>query len=549
MAFYSWTGLALALSASFTPAHAELYDKVIQTEYGPVKGYKYFNQSTLEESWGVSESNVAAFLSIPFAADTSYENRWKPPQPREPWNETYIADTWGPGCPTGYAKDYSEDCLTANIWTGADSASDKLPVVVYNQGSDEPSNDSGYYGGGLARKGLVAVTFNRRDDVFGFLAHPELNAESVERNGHSSSGNYGILDFLELLHWVQRNIERFGGDPSRVTIVGQSFGSAQVYHAVNSKLFKGLFHAAIAESGVRYPYDTLLAGLADSYVTMPKAIENGLNYTAAHNASSIAELRQLSTDEILVGSSDRTTSADYWWVTALSTMYPLIYKPVLDGYILPEKYIDSLRNGPANDVPFITGNNKDESGAATSTNYTAAEYKTYCTLKYGNLSQEYFTLYPGRNSSEASQAWNAAARDTSLVSSWAFARDWAKSASSPFYTYYWDHAPPSQDQGAYHASELFYALDTLYASSNEHAWTWYDYHVAEIMSSYWVNFAKTGNPNLGGTYPFDNLTHWAPVDGESQTVFHVGEGFGDVPLAKPEQVDLILKYFAQQTPY
>ncbi|KAL4927019.1 carboxylesterase/lipase family protein [Aspergillus undulatus] len=544
--FLTWSGLALALSAAVIPAHAQLYDTVIQTEYGPVQGFKYFNQSTLERNWGVSESNVAAFLSIPFAADTAYENRWKAPQPREPWNETYVADTWGPGCPTSYATDYSEDCLSVNIWTGANSSSDKLPVFIYNQGSDQPSNDPTYYGGGLARKGLVAVTFNRRDDVLGYLAHPELNAESQSENGHSSSGNYGILDFLELLNWVQRNIEQFGGDPNRVTVAGQSFGSAQVYHAVNSELFSGLFHGAIAESGLRYPRDTLLAGLATSYVTMPKALENGLNYTAWHNASSIAELRQLPLEEILIGSGDRVTDADIWWVTALSAMYPLKFKPVLDGYVLPAKYIDILQNGPANDVPLITGNTKDESGASTSTNYTAAEYKDYCTLKYGNLSAEYFTLYSGHNTTEASSAWNAAARDTSLVSSWAFGRDWIKSAASPFYTYYWDHAPPSQNQGAYHESEVFYTMDTLYANSGDHAWTEYDYEVAAKMSGYWLNFAVTGNPNSG---PYGNLTHWAPVDGVRETVFHVGNAFEDTNLAKPEQVELILEYFAQQTAY
>ncbi|KAL2849925.1 Alpha/Beta hydrolase protein [Aspergillus pseudoustus] len=542
-----FTCISLLTLAVCTPANAQLYNKVIQTSYGPVQGFKYFNQSTLQRNWNVSESNVAAFLSIPYAADTAYENRWKPPQPREAWNDTLLADTWGPGCPTSYATDYSEDCLTVNIWTGANSSSDKLPVLVYNQGSDEPSNNPVYYGGGLARKGLVVVTFNRRDDVFGYLAHPELNEESLAENGHSSSGIYGVLDFLALLQWVQENIEQFGGDPDRVTIAGQSFGSAQVYHAVNSELFSGLFRAAIADSGVRFPYDTLLAGLADSYVSMSEALENGFNYTASHNVSSIAELRKLPLEEIIAGSGDRTTKL--WWVTALSSQYPLVFKPALDGYVLPEKYIDSLFNGPANDVPFITGNNKDESGASTSTNYSVAEYTLACSLKYGNLSDSYFSLYPGNTTEQASRSWNAAARDTSLISSWAFARDWAKAASSPFYTYYWDHAPPSQTQGAYHESEIFYTMDTLYANADDHEWAWYDYHVAEIMSSYWVNFARTGDPNRGGAYPHGNLTHWAATDGQSQTVFHVGDGFGDRALAKPEQVELILAYFAQQTPF
>lgn len=131
----------------------------------------------------------------------------------------------------------------------------------------------------MAMKDVVTVTFNRRDDAFGFLAHPELNAESLAINGHNSSGNYGILDHLELLKWVQRNIANFGGDPDRVTIAGQSFGSAQVYHAINSELFNGTFVGAISESGIRWPYDTLLAGLATSYVEMDTALNFGINYT------------------------------------------------------------------------------------------------------------------------------------------------------------------------------------------------------------------------------------------------------------------------------
>lgn len=541
------SSLLLAWAFYAAPVQAQLYDKVIQTEYGPVQGYKYFNTSTLESNWNVSDSNVAAFLGIPYAADTSYNNRWKPPQPRESWNDTLLAYNFGPSCPTPMESNYSEDCLSLNIWTGANTTNDSLPVLVFNQGSEEVSDDSVWYGGGLARRGIVVITFNRRDDAFGYLAHPELNAEGAARVGHNTSGNYGILDHLAVLQWVQKNVANFGGDPNRVTVAGQSFGSAQVYHAVNSKLFSGLFHGGIADSGLRYPYDTLLAGLATSYVNMSHAIEKGVNYTRTHNVSSIAELRKLSTDELMVGSSDRDYSI--YWITALSTMDPLTFKPVLDGYVLPEKYIESLISGPANDVPVITGNNKDESGASTSTDYTADEYAEYCSIKYGNLSDAYFKLYPGNNETEASRSWNAAARDTSVVSSWAFGQGWLDSASSPFYTYYWDHAPPNQTQGAYHASELFYTMDTLYANSQDHTWTWYDRYVAEIMSSYWLNFVKTGDPNLGGSYPHGNLTYWAPVSNGTKSVFHVGQAFGNRTLAEPSQVSLIMDYFAQQTPY
>ncbi|KAJ9310748.1 hypothetical protein DTO271D3_9002 [Paecilomyces variotii] len=547
--FKSAVALGMALVA--LPVQAQLYNKTIQTTYGPVMGFKYFNESTLRTYWNISSSNVAAFLGIPYAADTGYENRWKVPQPREAWNDTLLATSFGPQCPTSYATDYSEDCLSLNIWTNARTSTDKLPVMVWNQGSEETSDNPWWYGGGLALKDVVLVTFNRRDDAFGYLAHPELNAEGLAATGHNTSGNYGVLDFLEVLKWVQKNIANFGGDPDRVTIAGQSFGSSQVYHAVNSELFKGYFHRAISESGIRYPYDTLLAGLATSYVNMDEALFHGVNYTKFHNASSISELRKLSTEELLVGSGDRVNGTWIWWVTALSCNYPLIFKPVLDGYVLPMKYIEQLTVGPANDVPLITGNTKDESGATLPLNgYTVDEYVNYTTLKYGNLSARYLELYPPlNNDTHADEAWNAAARDTSLVSTWLYAKNWVLSASSPIYTYYWDHAPPGQDEGAFHQSEIMYALNALYANADTYPFTAEDYYISDVMSGYWANFIRTGEPNTGGAFVGANLTRWYPNDAATKYVMHLGNGWGNHSISQPESVQFFEDYFAQQIPY
>lgn len=551
MASFVTKGLA-SLAVAATVAQAQLWDKVIETSYGPVQGYQYFNESTLEKFFNISESNVTAFLGIPFAADTGYQNRWKAPQPRERWNQTLKATAFGPACPSADASNISEDCLSLNIWTNAGTVDAKLPVMVWNQGSDETSDKNWWYGGGMALKDVILITFNRRDDAFGYLAHPELNEEGYKATGHKTSGNYGILDQLEVLKWVQKNIAKFGGDPDRVVVAGQSFGSSQVYHAVNSPLFTGYFHGGISQSGIRYPYDTLLAGLATSYVNMSTAIEHGVNYTTYHNVSTIAELRTLSMDDLLVGSQDRVGNESIWWVTALSAGYPLIFKPVLDGYVLPEKYIETLLNGPANDVPVITGNTKDESGASPGTDYTIAEYEYYCTLKYGNLSSRYFQLYPDhKNQTIADQAWNAAARDTSLIGSWAYATDWYKAASSSFYTYYWTHAPPGQSMGAFHQSEIMYALNALYANADTYPFTETDYEIQEKMSSYWANFAKTLDPNQGGSFTGNGaLPQWSPNSANgTQVVMELGNYFGNVPIAKPKQVKLIMDYFHQQVPY
>ena len=541
-----------SLVFSTAVADAQLWKSDIQTNYGPVRGFQYFNQSTLERFFGGIESDVTAFLGIPFAADTSYQNRWRAPQPREPWNETLNATSFGPACPTLGNSYISEDCLSLNIWTNAVTPNASLPVLLWNQGSDETSDNTWWYGGGFALKDVIIVTFNRRDDVFGYLAHPELNREGFYETGHQTSGNYGILDQLEALRWIQKNIANFGGDPSRVIVAGQSFGSSQVYHAVNSPLFTGYFHGGIAQSGIRYPYDTMLAGLATSYVDMSVALENGQNYTVAHNATTIAELRQKSMEDLLDGSADRVDEAGIWWVTALSAGYPLKFKPVLDDYVLPAKYIETLISGPANDVPVITGNTKDESGAELTSTYTVEEYREYCPIKYGNLSSLYFELYPsGDNSTTASNAWRAAAQDISKVGSWAFATDWYKSARSSFYTYFWTHAPPNQNAGAFHQSEIMYALNALYANNATYGFSSVDFEIQEKMSSYWANFAKTLDPNSGGSFTGNGtLPYWPANNPEgSQMVFELGNSFDNVSIADSSRVEFVLDYFRQQLPY
>lgn len=561
-------GLALGAAALINPVEAQLYDKVIQTSLGPVQGYQYFtNQTELETYFGVSSSNVANFLGIPFAASTAYQNRWKPPQAREPWNETYVADSWGAPCPSSYVSGYSEDCLNLNVWTPANSSSDKLPVIVWNQGSDETSNNPWWYGGGMAlQHDIVLVSFNRRDDAFGFLAHPDLNAEQLAEVGHNSSGNWGVLDHKAALEWVQTNIANFGGDPERVTIMGQSFGSAQVYHAINSVLFKGLFVGGISESGIHYPTNPWVSALATSYVNMSRALEHGINYTTNHNATTIAELRSesVSVEDLLVGSQDRVGSEDEWWVTAVNTLYPLIFKPVLDGYVLPEKYMDQLLQGPANDVPLITGGTHDENGASPTNTYTAAYINEVAGLKWANLSQRYFELYPtGNTTTSANEAWNLATLDLGTVSQWMYATTRVKesNATTPIWTYLWDHAPPGQDEGAFHQSEIMYVLNALYANNDDYPFTEYDFYVQSIVSAYWANFAKTGNPNLGGSYvnATATLPYWAPNTADTVHMFNIGDSFQNISLlgnatfestaTVSKKLSLIQEYYAQQSPY
>lgn len=557
-------GLAMGAAALMAPAEAQLYNKVIQTTTGPVQGYQYFtNQTELETYFGVSESNVANFLGIPFAASTAYQNRWKAPQPKAPWNETLIADTWGPACPSAGVAGYSEDCLNLNVWTSANSSSDKLPVIVWNQGSDETSDNPWWYGGGMAQQhGIIVVTFNRRDDAFGFLAHPDLNAEQLAETGHNASGNWGILDHKAALEWTRDNIAAFGGDPSRVTIMGQSFGSSQVYHAVNSALFKDLFIGGISQSGIHYPTNPWISALATSYVNMSRALVHGVNYTTNHNATSIAELRSesVSVEDLLVGSQDRVGTDDESAVTAVWTNYPLIFKPVLDGYVLPEKYMDSLLQGPANDVPLITGGTHDENGASPNNAYTAAFVNEVQGSNFGNLSAQFFELYPtGNTTTSANAAFNLATLDLGVVSQWLYAttRVVKSNATAPIWTYLWDHAPPGQNQGAFHQSEIMYVLNALYANKDDYPFVDEDFSIQSVVSQYWANFVKTGNPN-GDSSSDASLAFWAPNTADTKHMFNIGNSFQNVSLAgnttlgsatAATKVSLIEQYYAQQSPY
>lgn len=235
----------------------------------------------------------------------------------------------------------------------------------------------------------------------------------------------------------------------------------------------------------------------------------------------------------------------------MSAMYPLVFKPVLDGYVLPKTYMQTLLSGPANDVPVITGNTKDESGASTTTNYTLAEFDYYNALRFGSLYSNFTTLYPTNNNDTlANQQWNLAATDISLVGSWLYAKNWYKSAKSAFYTYFWTHAPPGQSQGAFHQSEIMYALNALYANADTYPFTEVDYQIAEKMSAYWSNFAKTLDPNDDGTGASvieASLPHWAPNDRcGSRVVFELGDAFRNRSVAEPGHVEFVEAFFSRQ---
>ncbi|MCT9111929.1 carboxylesterase family protein [Streptomyces mirabilis] len=488
--------------------------------------------------------SVRVFKGIPYAASTAGEHRWRPPRAATSWTGVRTADTFGDICPQQVmgagSVSMSEDCLNLNVWTAAARADERRPVLVWIYGGrfvGGYGSDPAFDGAGLADKGLVVVTFNYRSGAFGFLSMPELSAES----GHDASGNYGLLDQIAALRWVRRNISAFGGDPNRVTIAGQSAGGASVMHLLYSPLARGLFHGAISESGgARDPGDPEIAALAASYRTLETAESQGVAYAQKLGVSSLSELRALSANKLTASQNGSDTT-----VSGPVNGNPPLFRPVLDGWVKPWTYAQALAGGHQHDVPVLAGGNKDENGASPQPKVTLAGYTSTAEKEYGALADEFLKLYPATSDTEAGQARNASARDGGRVSADLWAAKWAKTATSPVFTYYWDHAPPTQagqtSRGACHGSEINYIFDNLYAT--DLPWTDTDRTIADTLSDYVVNFVTDGDPNGRG------LARWAAAHPRSATTMELGDTFGSIALADAAKADFHQRFFASQKPW
>ena len=508
-----------------TFANAALYNQTIRTRYGEIQGYPAFNSTPLGNltNW----EDVAVWKGIPYAASTSGSNRWRAPQPVVAWNSTLDASTFGPICagtksvsfPGAAVEASSEDCLSLNIWSSAKSADSKLPVVMWSTPAESTASDALFDGGGMATKDVVFVNYNYRTNSIGWMAHPELSAERFAEIGYNSSGNYGMLDQFAAVKWIRENIAAFGGDPEHITVMGQSAGSAATYHIMNSELTKGLIVGAIIESGVRAPKDPLSTSLAENYVTLADSLANGVSFLNSLNVSTIEQARALPVADILTSFQN--------------TEYA--FTATLDYYAMPGTYEETLTKGAANDVPVITGNTKDESGAVYAQNITAAAYRSTLNSTYSSeWVERFFDAYPA-NDSTAGMAENAMWTDRSKIGTWIWAQMHHNASKKPVYSYIWDHAPPGQSQGAYHESEINYVLNNLYDTTST-PWAAADYSIAHTMNQYWVNFIKTGDPNGKG------LVDW-PATNARQDVQRLGDAFERVSVASEAQIRLVESWF------
>ncbi len=410
---------------------------------------------------------IRIFKGIPYAAPPMGANRWKAPQPAAKWDGVRRADTFSPTCSNGAApgkgkaSTASEDCLYVNVWTGAQAAGERRPVFVWTYGgafTGGSGSEPRYDGEALAKKGLVVVTYNYRLGTFGFFAHPELTKES----GHNSSGNYGMLDMQAALRWVQKNIAAFGGDPNKVTVAGESAGAFLVAAMVGSPEGKGLFQRAIAQSGA---YMGLGIGFTRGRA---EAEEAGAK---AAGTNTLAQLRAMSTEEI--GTNLRGVQAGL----------------IIDGWMIPLDPSFTFSQGKQNKVDVLLGSNLDE-GTFTGIGRPVTADQAQ---RYGAFSYEFAKLYPAGSPEVNTASGLALARDQL---GWHM-RTWAQAhakAGKKAYVYYFTRVAPGQTRGATHTAELSY----MFQNPPANGWVETDHALADQMSSYWANFAATGDPNGKG---------------------------------------------------
>lgn len=535
--------VCLSLGGLLIDSAAALSNPVVEVANGFVQG-------------ALSEyvEGVNTFRGIRFADSTAGENRWiHPPKPSN-WTGIQNATTFAPNCPKpGDTGD--EDCLFLNIWTPENFTTESnYPVYFWIYGGrfeGGAGSDLTYEASGLSSKGVVVVNINYRLGALGYLAHPELSAEN---NGSVPSGNYGLHDQLAALHWTNENIQAFGGNASQITIGGQSAGSASVLDLVYSPLAAGLFQGAIAESGARAPHDPITGSLATSHRNMSTALSEGETFLAELNVSTVAEARNLSLETILALQDEVALDSTFVGTPFENNQAysePPRFRPVIDSYYFGgNDYIQILTQGLQNDVPIITGNNKDESGAAPGLALNLTVYNESNSLIFEplGLSDTFFELFPASNDDESSNQTNNFYRNQSLVSTYNWANLWATTAQSNVYPYYWTHAPPGQSGGAFHGSEILYEFKSLgwgttLIGSALLNYTAIDYAIEDTLSDYWYNFIATGDPNGG------NLTRWEPNSETSKTVMQLGDAWGSMSLASDAVISFITEFFSYETPY
>jgi len=486
-----WNSLATAALWALGLGHGVAWAASVQVESGVLQG--------------VDANGLSIYKGVPYAAAPVGELRWREPQAVRPWTGVRKAVAFAPACmQTGVSMPgetppaVSEDCLYLNIWAPTRRADTRLPVLVWIHGGGYTNGSAAmplYWGDRLAQKGVVVVTIAYRLGPLGFLAHAELTGESK----HHSSGNYGLMDQIAALEWVHKNIAAFGGDPKRVTIAGQSSGSISVSILMASPLAKGLFQRAIGESGGLFePLQ-----LAPNYL-LANAEKDGEKFAASLGAASIKELRQLP-------------------ATRLTSNASGITHPVIEPNLLPRTPYEVFVAGQQNDVPLLLGSNAQEARAIIDVSgVTAATFESGITQSLGPLPPALMAAYRHTNDEEARTARLDFEGDIRFGwDMWAWARLQATTGHNPVYYYSFQHGPPFPTNsvyaawGASHFAELWYVFDHL----DQYPWQWTsaDRQMTAVITAYWVNFARSGDPNGAG------VPQWPAFEKSQSKVQYLGD--------------------------
>ena len=505
------------------------------TKYGVVEGIPGFNQA------------VTVFRGIPYAAPPVGELRWKAPQPLEPWegirqcynygNISYQArrPSEGGGTLIGdefYCVDWprSEDCLYLNVWTPAKTGDEKLPVAVYLHGGGYAQGYGHlncYDGEGFNKRGLIMVSLNHRLGIFGYLAHPELDAE----NERGVSGNYGVLDMIAAFHWIKENIEAFGGDPDRISIFGQSGGGDKVKTMLLSPLAKGLVDGAIMQSG---------GGLnrIREELPMAEAEQRGAAILERMGYHSIAEARQATQEELMDN------------VLALGNPMGLPFAPCIDGYVFPKATSELILNGEYPDIPVMIGCTAedfvDESDISSYVLPSRDEAWKTGESMFGQGYGDTFlkAIHYDEDPAYAAQMFRKYVRMTgaTLAGDIAFAEAQIRNGKKPAYQYFLTLVPPSATT-AHHSAEHQYVFQTL--TKSKRPYTGRDWDLSNQLADYWANFLKNGDPN-GDSFTGGSLPVWNPYTEAQKQAMEINYDLKMIDEQTNDLIDFMIRYDLKQ---